>query len=403
MSSVYVFKIKYRKYFKWMNYETQWMKSPIKLHEIRERMWLSLYCELGTKCYIILPHTKPVVTGANVKVPLHKISSKESAVLVFEFGGASEANEFFETDPTAPDRRRALQITRECPEHHGQPGPSIAALKLAHPGPASITVILNSDLRLKLAPYQLPHELLARIRVCVPVTLAQIAAIAYILASDASARQSAGNPVYLNIILSARQYSMANIGGGSSAGGNEALSTVFCSTPYSTSRYGKFSHQIVVIGDEIAYGVGDTSRLGAPPGLAKHLCQKLMNEAKVKHIWEIYNQGKSRSTSRDWLPRSERKDGSDSKGYFESVFSNKKTEQAEVVIIMLGFNDASKEVFTGARLDAQSYEFRSKEFYKDGVYLNQKAYKKLAKDFGDMILNTLVKREFDVMKSILGL
>ncbi|KAJ3074254.1 hypothetical protein HDU99_001768, partial [Rhizoclosmatium hyalinum] len=336
---------------------------------------------------------------------------------------------------------------------------SIAALKLAHPGPASITVILNSDLRLKLAPYQLPHELLARIRVCVPVTLAQIAAIAYILASDASARQSAANPVYLNIILSARQYSMANIGGGSSAGGNEALSTVFCSTPYSTSRYGKFSHQIVVIGDEIAYGVGDTSRLGAPPGLAKHLCQKLMNEAKVKHIWEIYNQGKSGSTSRDWLPRSERKDGSDSKGYFESVFSNKKTEQAEVVIIMLGFNDArvtanpispaesvqnissicrvlrnlgkdvylctistygdkvvlteaqtegnvvrnegileylnSKEVFTGARLDAQSYEFRSKEFYKDGVYLNQKAYKKLAKDFGDMILNTLVKREFD--------
>ncbi|KAJ3007242.1 UNVERIFIED_CONTAM: hypothetical protein HDU68_003620, partial [Siphonaria sp. JEL0065] len=245
--------------------------------------------------------------------------------------------------------------------------------------------------------------------------------------------------------------------------------TFFCSSPFCSSRYGKFSHQLVVIGDDFAYGYGDSNhRLGSPPGLAKHLCNKIMKERKVKHVWELFNQGIVGSTSRDWLPRSELKDGAKSKGLFDKVFSNKRMEKAEVVIVMVGCNDArtttdpispeetvqnitsicrvlrnlgkdvylctictygdkktlsanqvegnlarnegilaflkdNKEgVIAGPRLDAESYEFRSPEFFHpDGIHMSHKAYLKLSKDFSDMMVTNLIKREFAVMKALL--
>ncbi|KAI9351497.1 SGNH hydrolase-type esterase domain-containing protein [Obelidium mucronatum] len=244
--------------------------------------------------------------------------------------------------------------------------------------------------------------------------------------------------------------------------------TFFCSTPFCSSRYGKFVHQLVVIGDDFAYGSGDVQRLGSPPGLAKHLCNKIMKERKVKHVWEFFNCGIVGSTSRDWLPRSQLTKDAVSKGYFDKVFSNKRTEKAEIVIIMVGFNDArtnesispeetiqnitsicrvlrnlgkdvylctictygdakhlsashiegnlrrnegilsflkdNKEgVIPGPRLDAESYEFKSNEFFhSDGIHMSHKAYVKLSKDVSDMLITNLIKREFDVMKSLLG-
>ncbi|KAJ3403992.1 hypothetical protein CcCBS67573_g01317 [Chytriomyces confervae] len=249
--------------------------------------------------------------------------------------------------------------------------------------------------------------------------------------------------------------------------------TLFCDSPLVTSRYGKFVHKIVVIGDDFAYGVGDTTRLGMIPGVAHHLHSKFKKEVKLKHAWELFNQGRINSTSYDWLPRSELNQSSDSKGYFDKVFSSKRMEFAEVVIVMIGFNDAravnlgrkpisaaetvqnvksickvlrnlGKDVWVctpctngdkanlspaqceenlervdgiaayltanedgvamGPRLDANSYEFKSRDFYsQDGVYFTKKAYIKLSKDFNDMMLTSLIKREFESMKALLGL
>ncbi|KAJ3237166.1 hypothetical protein HDU81_009922 [Chytriomyces hyalinus] len=58
----------------------------------------------------------------------------------------------------------------------------------------------------------------------------------------------------------------------------------------------------------------------------------------------------------------------------------------------------------GPRLDAGSYEFKSPDFYsQDGVYFTKKAYVKLTKDLNDMMLTSLIKREFESMKALLGL
>ncbi|KAI8618528.1 SGNH hydrolase-type esterase domain-containing protein [Chytriomyces sp. MP71] len=250
----------------------------------------------------------------------------------------------------------------------------------------------------------------------------------------------------------------------------------FSDMPYVTSRYGKFVHKLVIIGDDFAYGCGDTQRVASMPGLAKHLASRMRKEAKVKHAWEVFNLGVIGSTSADWLPRSELDDrsASGSTGHFERVFSSKRTESAEVVVVMVGFNDARAQqlgrkspisaaetidniraivrvlrnlgkdvwvcticnngdkkqlsrtqaaenivrndgivgflkdkqdgVFAGPRLDVESYEFRAVEFFlEDGVYFTAKGYAKLSKDFGDLILTSLVKREFNSMKELLGL
>ncbi|KAJ3133258.1 hypothetical protein HK100_004565 [Physocladia obscura] len=225
-------------------------------------------------------------------------------------------------------------------------------------------------------------------------------------------------------------------------------------------------------GDDFAFGKGDNSRLGSPPGVAKHLCHKIMNERKVKHVWQFFNQGIIGSNSRDWLPRSNliiNHDRVGKKNLFEKVFSSKNTESVEVVIIFLGFNDSAAAippeetvqnivsicrvlrnlgkdvwlsticnlgdktrgfsdaliegnlrrneglieylknegkkdgVLAGPRIDAESYEFRTKDFLTpDGIYFNNKGYLKLSKDFCDLIATSLVKREFDAMKSLLG-
>ncbi|KAJ3058191.1 hypothetical protein HDU98_005706 [Podochytrium sp. JEL0797] len=65
--------------------------------------------------------------------------------------------------------------------------------------------------------------------------------------------------------------------------------------------------------------------------------------------------------------------------------------------------DNKEGVIAGPRLDVETYEFKNASFYySDGIHLNNKGYLKLAKDFIDQMVPSLVKHEFDSMKKILG-
>ena len=227
-------------------------------------------------------------------------------------------------------------------------------------------------------------------------------------------------------------------------------------------RPGPFTNTIVIIGDDWAAGRGDTPTIGSVPGLAGHLKTQLTNEFKVKQTWRIYNCGQNGSTSTDWLPTSEKQEPQMT--LFERVFSNSKYSDAQVVFLLVGSNDAllspeqtmanihsickvlsnmdktifvcpianwgndkhsdalieanmrrnemiveytsrkSDHVFAGPRIDAMSYEYRVPRYYTaDGQFFCHAGYQKLGKDFADVVVNRLVKIEFNkFMKALKG-
>ncbi|TMW60583.1 hypothetical protein Poli38472_000625 [Pythium oligandrum] len=96
----------------------------------------------------------------------------------------------------------------------------------------------------------------------------------------------------------------------------------------------QFFHKVVIIGDDFAAGLGDYVTMTSSAGLARHLKGVIAGNDKVRHRWEIINAGIPGSFSQDWLLNAPTK-------YFESVFSsNKRTSDAEIVIVMLGSNES---------------------------------------------------------------
>ncbi|KAJ2996106.1 hypothetical protein HDV02_000159 [Globomyces sp. JEL0801] len=98
-----------------------------------------------------------------------------------------------------------------------------------------------------------------------------------------------------------------------------------------------FNNKIVIIGDDIAAGVGDIDALLHIKGIASPLALQLRKNTRIKQTWRIYSCGVVGSTSEEWLPTSEKKN--DKTTHFETVFNNPKYADAKIVIIFLGFND----------------------------------------------------------------
>ncbi|KAJ1559560.1 hypothetical protein HK405_010171, partial [Cladochytrium tenue] len=64
--------------------------------------------------------------------------------------------------------------------------------------------------------------------------------------------------------------------------------------------------------------------------------------------------------------------------------------------------DNKMGIKAGPWIDGRSFEFKHESFYyKDGVHFNKKGYDKIAKDFADMVVNCLVKKEFETVKDLL--
>ncbi|KAJ3146632.1 hypothetical protein HDU89_006103 [Geranomyces variabilis] len=227
-----------------------------------------------------------------------------------------------------------------------------------------------------------------------------------------------------------------------------------------TKPYLKYRNQIVVIGDDTAFGYGDGLQLGGSPGIAGQLRRALQSERyKLRQSWVIYNRGIFGTTSADWRPS----EPGAAKTKFEAVFDDPLYETAEIVILLVGFNDGrvkpeilpedsvanisatcralrklGKEVWVltvptngdekkgdhfldmnvrrneilvnwletcndegikaGPRLDTLHSEYRHKAFYTtDGEHFSAKGYRKIAKDLADLMPSSLIKKEFAKM------
>jgi hypothetical protein len=98
-----------------------------------------------------------------------------------------------------------------------------------------------------------------------------------------------------------------------------------------------FRNTMVILGDDVAYGMGDTKNIFQIPGIASKLKLILEKTPNIKQTWDIYNCGVPNSTSRDWLPTSEKKTSDTT--LFERVFQVKKYQDAKIVILLVGYND----------------------------------------------------------------
>ncbi|KAH6583264.1 hypothetical protein BASA60_001536 [Batrachochytrium salamandrivorans] len=105
-------------------------------------------------------------------------------------------------------------------------------------------------------------------------------------------------------------------------------------------RGGAMDNTLLIIGDDFAAGVGDSATLGSVPGLARFLARELTKESKIKQTWSIFNCGIKDSTSADWLPLSEKDSSQTEPTYFEKLFEKPKYAKAQVIILMVGFNDS---------------------------------------------------------------
>ncbi|KAJ1330149.1 hypothetical protein BSLG_009679 [Batrachochytrium salamandrivorans] len=111
-------------------------------------------------------------------------------------------------------------------------------------------------------------------------------------------------------------------------------------------RGGAMDNTLLIIGDDFAAGVGDSATLGSVPGLARFLARELTKESKIKQTWSIFNCGIKDSTSADWLPLSEKDSSQTEPTYFEKLFEKPKYAKAQVIILMVGFNDSRIKDFT---------------------------------------------------------
>jgi hypothetical protein len=110
------------------------------------------------------------------------------------------------------------------------------------------------------------------------------------------------------------------------------------SRPCKIDRGKHFSNGITIIGDDTAFGVGDTSLFFQIPGLASQFQQEMSRSRIIKQTWNIYNAAHQNSTSKQWLPTSHTKECEYS--FFEETFTKQHFLDSQIVIILLGFNDA---------------------------------------------------------------
>ncbi|KAL5039598.1 hypothetical protein RTP6_006739 [Batrachochytrium dendrobatidis] len=118
-------------------------------------------------------------------------------------------------------------------------------------------------------------------------------------------------------------------------------------------RGGNFDNTLIIIGDDFAAGVGDNPNLGNIPGLARFLARELAKESRIKQTWSIFNCGVKGSTSFQWLPSSEQTASQKHPTHFERLFEKPKYARAQVVILLVGFNDSRSAMTTGVEISPE--------------------------------------------------
>lgn len=123
--------------------------------------------------------------------------------------------------------------------------------------------------------------------------------------------------------------------------------------------------QIVVIGDDLAYGVGDWATLMGYPGIHRRFNEQLAREEGRKVLfrgitWLAYCYAKAGSTTGDWLPNRMRQAAVDRRTcHFDQCFDRyigKFAKGADIVCIMLGSRDRCEPEETVTNLRAIALE-----------------------------------------------
>lgn len=92
----------------------------------------------------------------------------------------------------------------------------------------------------------------------------------------------------------------------------------------------------MIIGDGLAEGYGD-DRL-APmrmPGLTTTMNQQILKTKSIRQKWQVVSNGLLGSTSKDWLPDN---------ALFKSTLVSRKYGDAEIVLLMVGFEDYKSSI-----------------------------------------------------------
>ncbi|KAF9429749.1 hypothetical protein BGZ94_009648 [Podila epigama] len=171
-------------------------------------------------------------------------------------------------------------------------------------------------------------------------------------------------------------------------------------------KKGKYNHAIIIIGDNHALGLGGHIRIPGGSGITQKLGKELAKETSIRQTWQIYNRGEYKTSTDDWLlPTDSRRLKKPT--LLLKVLQDPKYLKAEIVIVMLGSQDALNDsgVLRGLDLDQESnFEYRRKNLYwHDGRHFNDIGHAKMAKDWVPFLQSDMVKREFSLYRSDLGL
>ena len=115
-------------------------------------------------------------------------------------------------------------------------------------------------------------------------------------------------------------------------------------------------HKVVLVGDSMAFGVGDWILAGQVAGVAAPIQQAAALDDSVRQRWTMVNRGVAGSCCEDWKPPSADSDGGDC---FKRVFGEGGVgRDAEVVVVMLGLSNVLRDE-AGLPLHAMKRNFQS--------------------------------------------
>ncbi|KAI9291360.1 hypothetical protein K502DRAFT_368512 [Neoconidiobolus thromboides FSU 785] len=223
--------------------------------------------------------------------------------------------------------------------------------------------------------------------------------------------------------------------------------------PSGTSN-NQFVQKLVVFGDDLALGYGDKISFGSGIGLTFYLKTLLFKAKNIKQEWKLFNYGQYGSTSNQWHPEGplfkkyiERNQTIEGAGLFlfsVGMYDVKKSDDFDLIInnimetsekisefgkiyiytipdltrnVVLKqeihkFNKLLMERINSLnhpniklllQLDSNNYEFKRIDLINgNGTHFNKKGYHKITKDSLDVIINDMVKLEFNAFSKALG-
>mmetsp|Transcript_23086 Transcript_23086/g.33991 ORF Transcript_23086/g.33991 Transcript_23086/m.33991 type:complete len:371 (-) Transcript_23086:392-1504(-) len=103
-------------------------------------------------------------------------------------------------------------------------------------------------------------------------------------------------------------------------------------------------HKVVIIGDGLAFGLGDTGVVvGSTAGVGPHISRSVKNDPRIRRPWKILNRGDANTTSTAWLPETAKGDNKSTTAgkHYNAVFcqANGIGQDADIVILMTGISD----------------------------------------------------------------